>query len=67
MVQRNVPKHTKYTIDKRLETVSKQIFYLLHIDLPFTVDSAQKTPWFIISSHTDIKLKICLSLLNLRK
>lgn len=30
-------------------------------------DSAPKMPWLIISSHTDLKLKICLSLLNLRK
>lgn len=30
-------------------------------------DSDPKMPWFIISSHTDLKLKICLSLLSLRK
>lgn len=37
MVQGNMPEHTKYIIDKRLETASKQMFYLSQIDLPFIV------------------------------
>lgn len=65
MVQGNVHKCTKYTRDwKQFQNKFSTFCTLISLSQH---DSAPKMPWFINSSHTDLKLKICLSLLNLRK